>query len=328
MNSLERTAIGTVAILLLSACPEARSEPYTEEDHGRAGFQLFLRPKHATPHDQFTHAESLLEADRLKQADRAYRALTKSWPSSLEAVTSQLRHVEILRRKGKLEKAFEASQMLVDKYTGRFDYQMVLQEQFEIALAIMEARRGKVLFYKGFKTPERAIKCMKTVVKNGPRWKHAPEAQFLIGHIYEQNKKYDLAITAYLECMLRYPQSAYTEESAFARARCLVALSNRNPYDQEVAQEAWHALTGFSSTYPASSDQTKTAKELSHTIHSRLAKSAYDIAVFYDQKARKSQAALIAYRLFVTRYPTSPWTEKAQKRIKILGNVVETQDEQ
>ena len=99
-------------------------------------------------------------------------------------------------------------------------------------------------------------------------------------------------------------------------------MSNESPNDIDSAQEAWHALTLFNTTYPKS-EYRQRAGEYTKQMYNRLARGAYDIAVFYETKAHKYEAALFAYENFVRRFPSSQWTQKANQRIQALKQLLE-----
>lgn len=298
------------------------AKPYTEELAPEGNRGLFLRPRQDTPAEQLAHAEALLQEGRERAADRQFRALVRTWPSTPEAGAAQFQHAAYLQRRGKLEKAFESYQFLVENYPGRFPYETVLERQFEIALEIKDHRRGAFLGLPGFTSPERALPMLEDIVRNGPRWERAPEAHFLMGSIREQNKEYDLAVVSYLETLLRYPRSPYAMEAAFARARCLVTLADRNPYDKDRTEEAWYALSVFLTSYPES-EYAEEARAMYAKITERRAERAYQIAEYYDKTADNPEAALTAYRTFVNSHPSSKWTESAQQRITTLQEIVE-----
>lgn len=279
-------------------------------------FVLLNRPKEDTPSEQLGRADHLWQAGKTKQARRAYRALIKRWPTSLEAPAALYREAVILQQQGKLRRAFQTFQDLIERHTGRFPYDAVLQRQFDIAVAYMNDRVGDFLFLPGFSSPERALDMLEQIVENGRRSPHAPEAQFLIGRIHESVKDYDLAVVAYLETSLLYPSSPFAEKAAFGRARCLVALSDQSPYDQKLAEEAWYALTVFNTTYPRSEYADK-AGELGRRIYERRAEALFEIARYYDSRERPD-AAIAEYQSVIERFPNSPLADRARDRIRRL----------
>ena len=314
---LRRGWVWILLVILMAGSTSQASDAYTENEESQRTFRIFLRTARDTPEEQLTYADGLQSHGRLKKADRQYRALIDQWPASPEAAVAQHKHADLLRRRGKHQQAFDQLQTLIDTYPGRFDYDDVLQSQFDIAVKVMNLKHGKLWILPGFEAPERALDMLARVVKNGPRSKHAAEAQYLQGSIREQVKEIELAVVDYTETMLRYPESSFAEKAAFGRARCLVRLSNESPNDTDSAQEAWHALTLFNTTYPKS-EYRQRADQYSKQMYNRLARGAYDIAVFYDTKAQKYEAALFAYESFVRRFPSSQWTQKANQRIQAL----------
>jgi outer membrane protein assembly factor BamD (BamD/ComL family) len=315
--------IAAVWTLAPAGIPVARAaKPYTEELAPEGNRGWLLRPAKDDPTAQLAHAEALLQDGSERAADRQFRALVRTWPTTPEAATAQYHHAAYLQRRGKREKAFEAYQFLVDNYPGRFPYETVLERQFAIAMEIKDHRRGAWFGLPGFSSPERALPMLEDIVRNGPRWERAPEAHFLMGSIREQNKEYDLAVVSYLETMLRYPRSPYAMEAAFARARCLVTMSERTPYDKDRAEEAWYALSVFITSYP-DSEYVEEIRALYVQISDRRAERAFEVAQYYDKTADNPDAALTAYRNFLSTYPSSKWTESAQRRITTLEQIVE-----
>lgn len=305
-----------VAAVFLSVPYRVHAEAYVEAEKTHSWFS-FSKPAKSSPSEQMDHARSLLKDRQLKKASKAFRSLVITWPSSPEAPMAQWAYARLLDERGKLEDAFDAYQILLEKYAGRFpDYDKALNRQFEIAKAIMTKKRG-VIFFGGFEAPERAIPYFESVIKNGPRSKIAPEAQYLIGTANEQAYAYDLAVVAYSTTLHRYPLSPFAEEASFARARSLIAISEDYPNDPHAIDEAWAGVNAFLRAYPGS-DFAEEAKGLRDTLFKRRAKAAHDVAVYYDTIAKRPKVALENYCEFVNLYPESPLAESARARIVAL----------
>jgi outer membrane protein assembly factor BamD (BamD/ComL family) len=308
-------------MLFLCACPAVRSAPY-EETQRKHSWLSFSRPSEKTPAEQKAHADRLKSEGRLKSATRAYRALVITWPGSPEAPPAQLLYAAMLEKRGKLPEAFDEYQYLMEHYAGHFPYEMILKRQFEIASSILEKKKGRFLFFGGWKAPERAIPMFEKIVRNGPRWERAAEAQFLIGKAYELSMQEDLAVGAYLIAQQRYPDSPFAEEAAFGRVRCWRTLSSENPNDEESLEQAWTAVTIFLASHPES-PYAGEARAIKQELHDRRAAVNYHKAVYYDRVAHKPQAALQSYRDFVRLFPNSEWTAAAQERMDALSRQVE-----
>ncbi len=297
--------------------PAARGQAYIETEK-KHGWFSFSKPAKENPADQMVHAEELLAARKLRQAGKAFRSLSITWPSSPEAPMAQWAYARILDSRGKKEAAFDAYQELMEKNAGRFpDYDKVLLRQFEIAKWLMEKKRA-TLFFGGFEAPEKAIPLFESIIKNGPRAPFADEAQYLIGSAYERSFEYELAVVAYSATLHRYPLSPFAEQASFGRARALTAISDDYPNNPQAMEEAWAGVMAFMRSFPGSSLAGE-ASGMRDRLLNRRARSEYEVARFYDKVAKRPQVALESYREFVQLYPRTDWTEPARERIEALA---------
>ena len=280
------------------------------------------KQKSKSPHEQLALAHRLRD-EHHRSALKAYRKIVKTWPESPEAPFAQFAYARLLQEKGQLRKAFDEFQVLIEQFAGRFpQYDDVLQHQFEIAREVMEKRSGEFLIFDGFVAPERAIPLLEKIVQNGPQWKFAPEAQYLIGQAQEHIQEYEQAMEAYLVCQSRYPASPFAEKSSYRRAVCLYQLAKENPYSKDLLEQSWTALSLFLQAYPES-EYGSIVEEYRSILYQQRARASYDVAVFYDTVVKKPRAALLAYREFVGKFPDSDWTKLAQMRVDALTLVVE-----
>jgi len=316
-----------VALLLLlwaSSIATAQigdDEPAKPKKHS-TGWSIFNRPAKSNPEEQLAYAQQL-RAEGRRGAAKQFRALVAKWPVSKEAWEAQLAYAQLMDERGKYFKAFDEYQWLVDEYAGRFPgYDGILQRQFELAMLVKQRRKADFLFFPGFLAPEDAIPMLESIVANGPRWEKAPEAQFLVGQIYEEGRNYELAIVAYSVVQYRYPDSEYAERASYGFAYCLYQLALENRHSEEALEEAFAAMSLFLSKYP-DSERATLAKEYRKTLLRRMAGVAFEQAEFYDRIARKKDAALLAYQNFVQRFPNSEWTGLAEIRIDALSKEVE-----
>ncbi|MBN1268868.1 MAG: tetratricopeptide repeat protein [Kiritimatiellae bacterium] len=305
---------------------ERRGKQAYAEEHQTRRWRIFSTPRWNTPGEQLAHANTLRDTGRLRRAARHYRALLLRWPGSVEAALAQYEHAKLLERRGKYLPAFEEYKLLMDRFAGRFPHEEVLDRMFQIAVRTMNTRKARA-FLGGFEAPERAIPFFEEILKYGPRWEKAPEAQYLIGKIHEQVQQYEMAIEAYTTTEYRYPGTPFAEKSSFGRARCLYILAQESPNDDQAAETAWAALTLFIQDYPESEFATA-ATEYRNTLFRRRARTAYEKAVFYDKMARRPEAALVAYKQFVAQFPHSGWTTLAEIRIQELTRTLEQKHEE
>lgn len=323
-----RFDVKTFAILVwvtfcLVASAPAREKPYVEE-YGRRGFfaRMFNRPRCANPAQQFEYANQLLDQGRVRKAAKAYLALTRHWPAAPEAAEAQYRYARILDQRGKVQNAFDEYQRLFDYYPHMFPYEEVLNRQFELAVHLMNKRKGRFLFLPGFQAPERAVPLFEKIVANGPEWEKTPEAQFLLGRAQELALEYEAAIIAYATVQQRYPNSRFAEEAAYRLVLCWKKLADESPNNQQLLYNAWVTAMFYLNSYPMS-ERAQEIRELSRVVLDRRAEIAYNIARYYDRIIKKRAAAIAAYEACVREYPQSKWAEEARRRLEELSGASE-----
>jgi outer membrane protein assembly factor BamD (BamD/ComL family) len=276
------------------------------------------RPEKQDARAQLQYADALRAAGRTRQAAKQYDALVHAWPTAPEAAVAQRAYADLLLARGKQQAAFDEFQYLIDNYPGRFPFEEVLGEQFRIANHMSVVRHGGFLFFRGARDPARALPLYETILKNAPQWARAPEAQFQIGRIQEDVGEYELATAAYELLLLRYPRSALAAEASFGCANCRYQLAKAGPRDEEAGRRAFAALSVFLRDYPA--DARCAEAETSRTeLKERLAAMSFERAAYYDEIAKRPEAARIAYADFIARFPTSTLRERAEQRLRALA---------
>jgi outer membrane protein assembly factor BamD (BamD/ComL family) len=295
--------------------PVRAAEPVYEETGKTHSWLSLNRPARDNPTDQFAHARDLLDRERFKKAGKAFRALVTTWPGSPEAPLAQWSYARLLDKRGRTADAFEAYQFLMDTFPGRFpDYDKVLARQFEIAVEVMNTRKGKFLFLPGFEAPERAIPLFEQIIRNGPRSPVAAEAQYLIGKAYENSFQFELAVVAYMATLHRYPTSPFAEPAAFGRARSLYELSSTSPNDARALDEAWAGVMVYLRAFP-DTESAETARTMRDALIDRKAQQSFAIGDYYDRIAKRPEAARKAYEEFLRSFPNSKWTETVRQRM-------------
>lgn len=317
-------ARGGLSLLLLAGLgvpPVLAAKPYVEQAPAR-GFHLFNRPKKKTAEAQWEHVQKLDHANKIRAAANQALALRIWWPQSPEAPRAQLLHARLLDRRHHWLDAFDAYQYLVENYTGRFEFNEILDRQMEIAKIVMELKRGKFLFLPGFSAPERAVPLFGKIVASAPEGPHAAEAYYLSGLANERIYEYDLAIDDYFTALNRFPDSEFAEKSALAQAKCHLKISTEAPNDSRALDTARAACLLFLQRYPESARRGEIQADLDR-IRNRQIDQAYALALYYDRNLRKPAAALIEYRSFAALYPDAQQTPDAQRRIDQLKQIQE-----
>jgi len=296
-------------------------QAYVVEEQGRKIWRTMFDKRMPTSAQQWEYARGIQEKGRLKKAERLMLYLVRRWPNSKEAPWAQRARADMFYARKKLKDAFRQYQYLIDNYSSRMaDYDSVLESQFKIAVDTMERRRMRWLF-GGYRAPEYAVDYFEDIIRNGPQWVRAPEAQFLIGKAYQESNELELAITAYGVLGYRYPDCPFAEEAAWQRIVCLDKLRKEFPNNLEVLDRTLTATTVFLTTYP-DSERKGEIIQLRNTLYEVKARKMFDQAAFYAKVPKKAKAAMIYYKKMIEEYPKSELVPEAQKRIDELERLV------
>ncbi len=301
-----------------STKPEA---PFVIEEQGRSTWRAIFDKKMDTPSHQWEYALHTRDDGREKKAERRLLYLVRRWPNSQEAPWAARTRADILHAQGKPKDAFKAYQQLIDNYSSRMrDYDGVLENQFEIAVEIMNKRRMRWLF-GGYRAPEYAVEYFESIIRNGPQWKRAPEAQFLVGQCNQKAEEYELAITAYGVLGYRYPDSGYAEEAAWQQIVCLDTLRKEFPNSPEILDRTLTATTVFLTTF-ATSPRKSEIIQLRNDLYEVKAGKTFDEAAFYAKVPKEPKAAILYYGKMIEEFPKSKLVPVAEARIAELKELM------
>lgn len=305
-----------------AVCRAEDKKAYVVEEKGRGTMRSWFDKRNPTSAEQWDYAREAQNKGWLKKADRRMLYLVRRWPNSKEAPWAQRARSDMLYSRGKLKDAFKEYQFLIDNYSSRMlDYDSVLESQFEIAVDVMNRRRMRWLF-GGYRAPEYAVDYFEDVIRNGPQWSKAPEAQFLIGQAYQEAKELELAISAYGVLGYRYPESSFAEEAAWQRIACLDQLRQEFPCSLEILGRTLTATTVFLASHPESAKKGETIL-LRNKLYEVKARKGFDEAAFYAKVPKKPEAAIIYYERMIEEYPKSKLVPEAQVRIAEIKHLMQ-----
>lgn len=302
-------------------CHAAKDDAYVIEEQGRSTWRVLFDKKMPTSAEQWEYARKTQENGWLKKADRRMLYLVRRWPNSKEAPWAARARADMLLKRGKLEAAFNAYQYLIDNYSSRMEkYDAVLQNQFDIAIKIMNKRRMRWIF-GGYRAPEYAVDYFEKIISNGPQWVRAPEAQFMIGKCNQDAKDYELAIAAYAVLGYRYPDSTFAEEAAWRQVICLDILRRKFPNSPDMRERTVTASDVFLSVFPNSKYQSRII-QLRNNLYEIMAETMFDTAAFYARVPKVSKAAILYYNALMDEYPRSKVASYAPERIEVLEELM------
>jgi outer membrane protein assembly factor BamD (BamD/ComL family) len=322
----------SVRVLLVAACLLAfplsapapliyrPGEGWTYEPYGGEGRWQQPRAK-----DQLEVAQAAFDKKAYSLALKAARRVVKVWPLSDYAPRAQYLVARCYEATGKLEKAFQAYQTLLEKQPKIANFDEIQQRQFNIANQFLAGRWFKLWGYiPFFSSMERTAKMYGDIVKTGPYSPVAPQSQLNIGTACEREKTmgfkspdYPAAIAAYDTAADRYHDQPKIASEAIFRAGLACRDEVESPdRDQSNAIHAIAKFTDFIALYPNDS-RVPQAQKIIASLKGEQARGNFQIAQFYE-KRKKWDGARIYYNEVLLLDPNSPYAAQARQRIDQL----------
>lgn len=267
------------------------------------------------PKEQFAYAKSFFEINKYEDAKREFRKLLKAYPKSAEAAESQYYLGLVEEAQGKPYEAYQAYQMVIDKYPFSERIQEVIEREYKIAEKFMSGEKRKA-FGVDLPVENPAIEIFGKVVENSTYGPLAPRAQYKLGLVLKGLMRYYEAEDEFNKVVSRYPDSEWASAAKFQIASCRSSLSKGPAYDQGAAQEAKEQFEQFVKEHPdavLSLDAEKSINE----IREKEAQANFDIARFYE-KQKAFESAKVYYNDLINNYTDSPWAAQAAARLQIM----------
>jgi outer membrane protein assembly factor BamD len=267
------------------------------------------------PKDQFAYAKSFFDINKYEDAKREFRKLLKAYAKSAEAAESQYYLGLAEEAQGKLYEAYQAYQMVIDKYPFSERIQEVIEREYKIAEKFMSGEKRKAM---GVTLPVEnpAIEIFGKVVENSTYGPLAPRAQYKLGLVLKGLLRYYEAEEEFNKVVSRYPDSEWSSAAKFQIASCRASLSKGSAYDQGAAQEAKERFEEFVKEHPDAVLSLDAEKNIS-SIREKEAEASYNIAQFYE-KQKVFNSARIYYEDLINNYADSPWASQAAAKLQIM----------
>ncbi len=157
------------------------------------------------------------------------------------------------------------------------------------------------------------------IAENSPATTLAAEALFMAAATYDDMDDFENAVNLYERIELMARGSDLAANASFRRGVCSYRIAMKRPRDEATCRKALAVLSGYIAAYPAHGGINE-AITYRDDLHGRLCRMYYNRAVFYDRKAKKPESAIIAYRVFLRKFPLSGQAEKDRERLAALEN--------
>jgi outer membrane assembly lipoprotein YfiO len=288
-------------------------EGWTYETPGSKNDWHKLRAK-----DQLAVAQQAFDEKHYKLALKAAARVVSVWPLSDYAPQAQYLIGRCYEAKKQDEKAFNAYQVMLDKYPKTVSAPDVQRRQFEIALRFLHGEWFKLFGYiPFFPSMDKTADMFEKIVRYGPYGDLGPQAQMNIGAARDKEKDYPLAVKAYETAADRYSsQLKVAADAQYKEAMSYYRQARKADYDQSIAGQAISTFTDFMALYPDDA-RVPQAQKLIGTLRSVQAEGNFHIAQFYE-KEKRWDGALVYYNEVLLRDAGSPLATKARQRIDAL----------
>jgi outer membrane protein assembly factor BamD len=321
------TAALAGAVLAVFLAREAPATWVYSRDTGR--FQRLESMAKDNALEQFKYAAEFERNGQWELAGREYRKVVRYYPDSILAPRAQFKVGESYEHLGKLSKAFDQYQLVLDKYPSFSDPDEVIKRQFAIASAFYGGRR-KSMPLMGFRLlsgKAEAIRLYEQLALNAPFSPVAEESKYRAGELLERKKHYDDyttmdkgtrtgAINTYLFVVDNFDEGQRRDDALYRVGECYYKKARRARYDKKAIEQALLYYRRSQREYPKG-EHVEAVKQRIAELDHRRAEGLFEVARYYEQR-RKFRAALLYYDDLTKRFPLSPYVEQAEERAGAL----------
>lgn len=303
--------------------PRERESEKLEKRRGRVferGEIRGLTPEDSAAAQALLDEGIALENDGKKSsALRVYKRLYKKYPRSAAAPEAYYRTGEIQYAAGRVEKAFEAYDVIIRAYPDFGHFNELISKEYTIADGLVKGRhRRKVLGLIDWGAHrERGVRFFERLVFNAPFSDYAPLALMNIAETYVDMDSLDPAIFTLDRLITNYPNSIVTPDAYLRMGQVQEKLVDGPDYDMGANTEAMHHYEDFLILY-GQDPNVGTAEEGLARTKEMWAESRIKFADFYYFKRSRYQAARVFYNEAITIAPTSAAADSARQKLALL----------
>lgn len=255
------------------------------------------------------------EKGNFRKALRNYKRVHKRFPKSQYAPESLYRTALIRLEQNKIDRAFEAFELVAWVYPNYGSFNNTVGEMYKIAVRRMESYRVKILgVLPGFLNRDRAIAYFERIIQIAPYSDYAPLSLMNIAQIWAIKKNDTMAIFALDRLITNYPNHFLTADAYLKLAETHKTLVRGPYYDQGNTEDAITYFEDFLIQFPQNKD-VGVAEEGLAEAQNVLALSKLKIGDFYLHRRSNFHAAKVFYNEAITIAPTSQTAEVAREKL-------------
>ncbi len=289
-------------------------EGWTYEMPGAKGDWRKQRAK-----DQLAVSQQAFNKRQYRLALKSSVRVIKVWPLSDYAPQAQYLIGRCYEEQRKDEKAFNAYQLMLDKYPKSATADEVQRRQFAIALRYLHGEWFKLFGYiPFFPSMDKTADMFDKIVRYGPYGELGPPSQMNIGTAREKQKDYPTAVKAYERAADRYSdQPKVAADALYKAALADDKQARKADYDQSIAGKAIAAFTDFMALYP-DDPRVADAQQIINSLRAEEARGNFHVAEYYE-KQKRLDGAVIYYNEVLRVDASSPLALQARVRIDKLN---------
>jgi len=280
--------------------------------------------------DQLDVAEQAFKDKDYTTALHAAHRTVSVWPLSDYAPRAQYLIGRTLEAMNKDQAAFNAYQVVIEKYPKSAEYNEVLWRQYGIGNRFLAGEFFKIWnLIPLYRSMDETAKMYEKIVNNGPYSDVAPHAQLRIGAAGEKGHDYAEAVKAYETAADRYhDQPTIAADALYREGVAWQKQAATAEYDQSAAGQAIASYTDFVTLYPDDARVSK-AQQAIVQLKAEQVRGNYKIALFYEHNKtlnaeQRARGAIVYYNEVLQLDPNSRYASAARHRIELLKPQIKT----
>ncbi len=258
------------------------------------------------------------EKKHYRAALRKYKRVNKKHPKSQYAPESLYRTSQIRLAQDKIDRAFEAFELIAYVYPSFGSFNDTIGEMYKIAVRRQENYRVKIFgVFPGFLNYDRAVQYFERIIVIAPYSDYAPLALMNVAQIWAKRKNETMAIYSLDRLITHYPRSFLTPDAYIQLANTHAELVRGPFYDQSNTEDAITFFEDFLIQFPANTrvDEAEVGLAGSENV---MALSKVKIGDFYFHKRSNFHAAKVLYNEAITIAPKSSSAEMAREKLAMI----------
>ncbi|MGI9241892.1 MAG: tetratricopeptide repeat protein [Verrucomicrobiales bacterium] len=315
MRQLPALILSIVCLALVPSSSHAFLD-FFKKDLDKVPESEEMRQLEAEANVKVTKALELETAGRTSKALDIYKDVVRKYPVTTSAAMSQYKIGAIQKSQGHWDKAFKSFQTFIDEYKQSSAFDAAVASQFEIAEA-SQSGEYKEKFVGISRKVQRSevLEMYEAVISNAPYSEYAPQAQFAIGAVREENGDGPAAVLAYKKVVASYPKTALAAEAQFRIGEIgakAIEDGSRNIANVDSSRRAYEdLLIGYDDHERRDEAESRVVE-----FNELEAQKAFEVGRFYEKQKQYKSAALY-YRRISQSTGTSAAIE-AQERLTIV----------